>query len=94
MFVCKGWYNKFKINTVSTDKKDFRFLASQQEESFNLSMWSKGGGEEKGGSVQLKEGGRHPLPYSIEKYYLVFDTTNSVMFIIMFFYLLTSEVAC
>ena len=62
VFVCKGCGKKFKTNnSINRRKKLFHFKAHHRKSFCNFSMWGKGRGEEKDGTVQFQEEGRHPL---------------------------------
>ena len=73
VFVSKGCGKKFKTNNrFNRPKKLIHFKPNHRESFCNFSMWGKGGGEEKDGSVQLKEEGRHFLQSQLEICYLLF----------------------
>ena len=56
VFVCKGCGKKFKTkNSFKGQKKPFGFKPHHIKRFCNFSIWGKGGGEEKDGSVQLQE---------------------------------------
>ena len=74
MFFCKGCGKKFKTNnSINRRKMVFGCKPHHRKRFCNSFMWDKGGGEEKDGSVQLQEEGRHPLPFQLKIYYLVFN---------------------
>ena len=75
VFFCNGCGKKFQTNN-STNRhiKLFGFKPHHRKSFCNFSMWGKGGREEKEGSVQLQEEGRHPLPSQLKIYYLIFNT--------------------
>ena len=86
-FVFKGCGKKFKTNNhINRHKKRFGFKLHLRKSFCNFSMWGKGGGEEKDGSVQLQEEGRHPLPSQLEINYLLYKQKMCNVFFMHFFY--------
>ena len=72
VFVWKGCGKKFKTNnSINRQKKFFLLQASPQKKLSQLLHVGQRGREEKDGSVQLQEEGRHYTPSQLEINYLV-----------------------
>ena len=86
MFVCNGCGKKFKTNnSINRPEKLCYFKPHHRKSLCNCSMWAKGGGEEKDGSVQLQEEGRHPLQMEILYFYFLTQKLCNVYFKVIFF---------